>query len=66
MAFIKCKGVIVNTNDIKSVTAHGQYIFIECAINEYRIYFSSENEAKEVKNELNRIYKILTTMPNKE
>ena len=63
MAFIKCKDVIVNTNDIKSVTAHGQHIFIECANNEYRIYFSSENE---VKNELNRIYEILTTMPNKE
>lgn len=63
MAFIKCKDVIVNTNDIKSVTGHGQYIFIECANNKHRIYFSSENE---VKNELNRIYKILTTMPNKE
>lgn len=53
----------MNTNDIKSVTAHGQYIFIECANNEHRIYFNSENEAK---NELNRIYEILTTMPNKE
>lgn len=36
MAFIKCKGVIVNTNDIKSVTSHGQHIFIECANNEHR------------------------------
>ena len=62
MAFIKCKGVIVNTNDIKSITAHSQYIFIKCANNEHRIYFSSENEAE---NELNRIYEILTTMPNK-
>lgn len=53
----------MNTNDIKSVTAHGQYIFIECANNEHRIYFSSEDE---VKYELNRIYEILTTMPNKE
>ena len=63
MAFIKCKGVIVNTNDIKSITACGQHIFIECSNNEHRIYFSSENE---VKNELNRIYEILTAMPNKE
>lgn len=63
MAFIGSKGIIVNTNDIKSVTAHGQYIIIECANKEYRIYFNSENEAK---NELNRIYEILTTMPNKE
>lgn len=60
MAFIGSKGIIVNTNDIKSVTAHGQYIFIECENKEYRIYFNSENEAK---NELNRIYTILTTKP---
>lgn len=63
MAFIKCKGLIVNTNDIKSVTAHGPYIFIECANNKYRIYCGYENEAK---NELNRIYEILTTTQNKE
>lgn len=63
MAFIKCGSVIVNTNDIKSITGCGQYIFIECANNEHRIYFSSENE---VQNELDRIYKILKPMPNKE
>lgn len=54
--FIKCQDVIVNTNDIKSVSAHGQRLTIKCTDEEYNIYFASEACAND---ELNRIYSIL-------
>ena len=54
--FIKCQNVIVNTNDIKSVSAHGQRLTIKCIDEDYNIYFASEAG---VEDELNRIYGIL-------
>jgi hypothetical protein len=56
--FIKCQDVIVNTNDIKSVSVNGQYLTIKCTDEDYDIYFSTEAYAMD---ELNRIYSILKT-----
>ena len=56
--FIKCQDVIVNTNDIKSVSVNGQYLTIKCTDEDYDIYFSTEAYAID---ELNRIYCILKT-----
>jgi hypothetical protein len=56
--FIKCQDVIVNTNDIKSISAHGQRLTIKCTDEDYNIYFST---AAGVEDELNRIYSILKT-----
>lgn len=54
--FIKCQDVIVNTNDIKSVSTHGQRLTIKCTDEDYNIYFATEAGAED---ELNRIFGIL-------
>lgn len=54
--FIKCKNVIVNVNDVLSITMRNQCLIIECTNNTRNVYFASEQEAAE---ELNRIYGIL-------
>lgn len=54
--FIKCKNVIVNSNDILSIKTSNQRLVIECTNKTHAVYFSSDYEAEE---ELNRIYNIL-------
>lgn len=54
--FIKCQNVVVNANDILSITTHDQDLYITCKNKIHRIYFSSEHAAQE---ELNRIYNLI-------
>lgn len=54
--FIKCKNVIVNSNDILSIKTSNQRLVIECTNKTNAVYFSSEFYAEE---ELNRIHNII-------